>query len=106
MTSKSNSLRATLALAALLSGGTFAGSAYGQKADVPKTQDKVAIGEDEVKQLLILMDADKNGKISRQEFTAFMQAEFDRLDRDKSGELDQKELSRSMIKAARPSIGK
>jgi len=33
---------------------------------------------DEVTQLVLLMDADKNGKISRQEFMKFMEAEFDR----------------------------
>jgi Ca2+-binding EF-hand superfamily protein len=31
------------------------------------------------------MDTDKNGKISKQEFTKFMEAEFERLDKDKSG---------------------
>jgi Ca2+-binding EF-hand superfamily protein len=40
------------------------------------------------------MDTDKNGKISKAEFIKFMEAEFDRLDKDKSGELDAKELTR------------
>ena len=46
----------------------------------------------QMKQLLLLMDTDKNGKISKQEWMNFMSAEFDRLDKDKSGELDPKEL--------------
>jgi hypothetical protein len=41
------------------------GTAVAQKASVPKRQDKLALGEDEVKQLLLLMDTDKNGKISK-----------------------------------------
>jgi hypothetical protein len=57
-----------------------------------------------VKELLLLMDTDKNGKISRQEWMDFMSAEFDRLDTDKSGELDPKELttSRVSLHTARP----
>jgi Ca2+-binding EF-hand superfamily protein len=47
------------------------------------------------------MDADKNGKISRAEFMAFMAAEFDRLDVDKSGELDVKELEKSQLMVVR-----
>jgi Ca2+-binding EF-hand superfamily protein len=39
------------------------------------------------------MDTDKSGKISKAEFMAFMEAEFNRLDKDKSGELDPKELT-------------
>jgi Ca2+-binding EF-hand superfamily protein len=34
---------------------------------VSKPQDKCALGEEEVKQLLLLMDTDKNGKISKKE---------------------------------------
>jgi hypothetical protein len=58
---------------------------------------KVAAGEVDVKQLLLLMDTDKNGKISKKEFMDFMAAEFDRLDIDKSGELDVKELEKSQL---------
>jgi hypothetical protein len=79
-----------------------------QKVDksIPKQQRTLALAEDEVKQLILLMDTNKNGKISRQEFLSFMEAEFDRLDKDKSGELDPKELSESQVRAARPAVGK
>lgn len=46
-----------------------------------------------VVQLLKLMDTDQNGKVSKAEFMRFMAAEFDRLDTDKSGELDVAELA-------------
>ena len=46
------------------------------------------------------MDTDKNGKISKQEYMNFMSAEFDRLDKDKSGELDAKELAQSQLRPA------
>ena len=45
-----------------------------------------------MKELQLLMDTDKNGKISKLEGMKFMGAEFDALDKDKKGETDQKEL--------------
>ena len=93
---------------ALAAGVATIGTAIAQKKtpDAPK-QSVVVLGEDEVKQLLLLMDTDKNGKISKQEFMNFMSSEFDRLDKDKSGELDPKELSESKIRASHfNSVGK
>jgi hypothetical protein len=46
----------------------------------------------EVKTLLQMMDKDKNGSVSKDEFLQFMGREFDRLDVDKNGTLDQKEM--------------
>lgn len=88
--------------------GTIVGTAIAQKVDksVPKQQRTLALAEDEVKQLLLLMDTDKSGRISRQEFMSFMAAEFDRLDMDKSGELDAKELRQSQVRPSRPAVGK
>jgi len=54
----------------------------------------VAAGETWARQMLTLMDTDKNGKVSRQEWMRFMEAEFDRLDADHNGELSVQELSR------------
>jgi EF hand len=70
------------------------------KAATPKPENKLALGEAEVKQLLLLMDTDKNGKISKEEWMKFMEAEFDRLDKDKSGDLDVKDLTQSKIRAS------
>ncbi len=44
------------------------------------------------------MDTDKNGMISKQEWMKFMEAEFNRLDKNKSGELDVKEISQSKVR--------
>lgn len=87
----------------IVGGGAAVQTAIAQKA-IPK--DKITLAEPEVKQLILLMDTDKNGRISRQEFMAFMAAEFDRLDKDKSGELDARELAQSQLKAAKPPVGK
>jgi Ca2+-binding EF-hand superfamily protein len=83
-------------------------AAAGQRASTPKAQDKQALGEGEVKQLLLLMDTDKSGKISKKEYMDFMAAEFDRLDKDKSGELDPTELTQSQLRVSHPftSVGK
>ena len=77
------------------------GTAAAQKASVPKPQDKLALGEDEVRQLLVLMDTDNNGKVSKEQYMKFMEAEFERLDKYKSGELDVKELTKSTMTANR-----
>ena len=58
----------------------------------------VAAGEGQVRQLLLLMDQDQNGQVSRAEFMRFMEAEFDGLDVDRSGELSAEELSRSRVR--------
>jgi len=72
------------------------------KASVPRPQDTLALGENAAKELLLLMEPDKNGKISRQAWMRFMGEEFDRLDKDKKGELDAQELhSEQLIKHAR-----
>jgi hypothetical protein len=88
-------------IAVMVVTGTKLGNAAAQKAAVPKPQNKLAIGEDEVKQLLPLMDTDKNGMVSRQEFIRFMEAEFERLDKNKKGELNVKELTQSNLTANR-----
>jgi len=84
----------------LASLGLF-GTAAAQKASVPRPQDKLAMGEDQVRQLLALMDADKNGKVSKEKYMRFMDAEFERLDKGKKGELDVKELTKSTTTASR-----
>ncbi|HKN74947.1 MAG TPA: hypothetical protein VJW94_07210 [Candidatus Acidoferrum sp.] len=81
--------------------GTVLGNAAAQKASVPKPQNKLAIGEEGIKQLLPLMDSDKNGLVSKQEFMKFMEAEFVRLDKEKKGELNVKELTQSNLTASR-----
>ena len=72
----------------------------GPKNTPASAVDTVTLAEPEVKQLLLLMDTDQNGKISRREFIDFMNREFDRLDVDKSGELDPRELTKSRFRAS------
>jgi hypothetical protein len=88
-------------LIALMGAAALAGSALAQKAATPKQPNKGALAEENVKELLILMDTNKNGQISKQEWMRFMEAEFDRLDKGKKGELDPKELRQSMVSVKR-----
>lgn len=69
--------------------------------------DKPTIGMGEVRQLLLLMDTDNDGKVSKQEFMKFMNAEFERLDTNKNGDLDVKELTNSKVRVSHfASVGK
>jgi hypothetical protein len=106
------SLFATLVITALLAEGAAVGIANAaQKADqrITHTEKEGALAQGEAiaKELLLLMDKDKNGKVSKQEFMNFMEAEFNRLDKDKSGELDAQELTQSQFQVRpRPAVGK
>jgi len=62
--------------------------------DQAKREKNLAAGEAEAKRMLLLMDRDSNGMVSRQEFMAFMEAEFDRMDVNKDGQLDVAELTK------------
>jgi len=100
MLTRTNRLWIVVVIAVLVVTGTRFGNAA-QKAAVPKPQNKLAIAEDQVKQLLPLMDTDKRGMVSRQEFMRFMEAEFERLDKNQKGELNVKELTQSTLTANR-----
>jgi hypothetical protein len=98
MLRKSKSALAGLAAAALLVSGTWAGTAVAREITAP-AQRKLAKVDAETKQLLLLMDQDQNGKISKQEFMTFMEKEFDRLDKDNNGQLDVRELTKSQFRS-------
>jgi EF hand len=94
--------RRTLLVALMSATGLAAGTAVAQKMPA-NPKDRLAIADGNVKELLPLMDADKNGRISRQEWMSFMEAEFNKLDKDGSGELDPKELMQSRLGTRRDS---
>jgi hypothetical protein len=75
----------------------FVGLAVAQKDGIQKHPDPAVLATENVKELLLLMDTDKNGKITKQEWMKFMAAEFDRLNTDKAGELDQRKLMQSRV---------
>jgi Ca2+-binding EF-hand superfamily protein len=100
MSKPTNVVLVIVELAVLVATLAMPGTLVAQKAAVPKPQDKLALGETQVMQLLLLMDTDKNGKISKQEYMKFMESEFERLDTNKNGELDVKELTASKLRVS------
>lgn len=112
MLTKSQKLLAIAAVACAISVGAVVKSALasGQVAPsatpafTPQSQ-PVAAGEYEAKKLLVLMDADKSGTVSKKEFMDFMEAEFDRLDTNHDGVLDVKELEQSQLMQAHRGSG-
>ncbi|WP_263349901.1 EF-hand domain-containing protein [Acidicapsa acidisoli] len=94
-------LAAVFAVGALVKTAGAAAQAGSQSAPAftPQSQ-PVAAGEFEAKRLLVLIDADKSGTVSKKEFMDFMSAEFDRLDVNHDGVLDVKELEQSQLMQA------
>lgn len=86
---KMNKLTFAAAAAVVLAAGSAVASIE------PPSQSVLAKGELEAKRLILLMDRDHSGMVSREEFMTFMAAEFDRLDKNHNGELDVKELTQS-----------
>jgi hypothetical protein len=92
-----------LDMAGLITAGAALPSALaGQNANgaPPRKEKNLTAGEKEAKKLLVLMDKDQNGKVSKEEFMSFMEAEFERLDKDKNGELDVQELTQSRVRSS------
>jgi Ca2+-binding EF-hand superfamily protein len=101
MSRRTNIVWVMVLIAVLLTTGVMPRAALAQRASVPKPPpDRLALAENEVKQLLLLMDTDKNGKISKHEYMRFMESEFERLDRKSNGQLDVKELTESKLRVS------
>jgi hypothetical protein len=75
-------------------------------AEKIEKEKKLAEAAAAAKHLLQLMDTDKNGKISKEEWMKFMEAEFERLDTNHDGELDVKELTQSRMRMHPSAVGK
>jgi len=74
-------------------------------AEKAESEKRLAIATEAAGQLLLAMDRDKSGKVSKQEWMKFMEEEFDRLDVNHNRELDVKELIQSRMRY-RPSLSK
>jgi EF hand len=55
-------------------------------AEKSESETKLIAATDAAKQLLLAMDTDQSGKVSKQEWMRFMEEEFDRLDTDRKGQ--------------------
>jgi len=86
----------------LIAAMSATGVAVAQKLGASAEHDKFALANEDVKELLLLMDIDKSGKVSKREWMNFMEAEFNRLDKDGNGELDLAELRQSGVSVRHP----
>jgi hypothetical protein len=107
MLKRRKAVRIIVMLIMLVASGAMVGTALTRQDGPPRPPEKLTLGRGQVKQLLLLICPDKNGKISKQEWMKSMEAEFDRLDKDESGVLDVRELVQSQSRV-RPfaSVGK
>ena len=87
-------LAAFMTVSAALAAKTFAQMTTAS----PKSPNTKFIAEQNAKEIMLLMDANKDGKISKQEWMDFMSKEFDRLDTDHNGYIDQKDLLATVIR--------
>lgn len=85
--------------------GTIVTTAVADDAPAAADATKLKVGLTPLAQLLELMDTDKNGKVSKDEFMRYMQAEFDFADKNKDGELDPAELKAMVYRLNHPSTG-
>jgi hypothetical protein len=95
----------TAAAAVLFAAGSLVTTAVA--ADAPAATDgaKLKTALTPLAQLLQLMDTDKSGKVSKDEFMKFMESEFDYADKNKDGQLDPVELKNLVYKMNHPYTG-
>lgn len=94
-----NLVAALMAVTAALAGKSLAQMTTAS----PKPPNKGLIATQNAKEIMLLMDTDKDGRISKKEWMDFMSKEFDRLDTDHNGYIDQKDLLATMIVIKHPS---
>jgi hypothetical protein len=90
------SLQTAIRLLAVMIATYAVALSFAQKANVPIHQDVVALAQPKVIEVLLLMDPDRNGKISKRDFMNLTEAVFDRLDKDNKGELDPGQFRQSV----------
>jgi len=98
-----NLLRNTSAIAiltVLLATGILLTTAAAQKASVPHPQDRLTMGEEPAKQLLLAMSVNGRDVVTKQEYMKFAEEEFDRLDKEKKGTLNVRQFSQMSVAAS------
>jgi len=76
--------------------GSSIGSGSHSTAAFAASKRALAAGQGSTRQLIRLMDKDKNGVVSKEEFLQFMSEEFDRLDVNRNEQLERRELRRAI----------
>jgi EF hand domain-containing protein len=100
---------AALVISSLFVVGGIVGTAVAQERDMPLPSEHratVNARREEAKRLLLLMDTNKDGKVSKEEWMSFMEREFDRLDTNHDGFVDVKDLEHSQFHVGHGAVGK
>jgi hypothetical protein len=90
-------------------GGMVGTAAAQRENDMPPPSQQRATADArraEAKRLMTLMDTNKDGKVSKEEWTSFMDREFDRLDTNHDGFVDVKDLEKSQFQVRHGAVGK
>jgi Ca2+-binding EF-hand superfamily protein len=95
-------LKTIVATAVFFATGSIITTAVAADAPAAADSSKSETGLTPLAQLLQLMDTDKNGKVSKEEFMKFMESEFDYADKRKNGQLDPSELKNLVFKVNHP----
>lgn len=77
---------------ALLVLAVMLGESIAQKDGIMRRPNPIDLASDDVKEILLVMDTDKQGRITKEAWMKFMESEFDRLDAAKSGAIDPRKL--------------
>jgi hypothetical protein len=97
--------RKIVATAVFFAAGSIITTAVAADAPAAADSSKHEAALTPLAQLLQFMDTDKNGKVSKEEFMKFMEAEFDFADKSKNGQLDPNELKHLLFKVNHPYTG-
>ena len=94
-----------VAIAVLFAAGVIITTTAAADAPVVPDSTRLSTGLTPLAQLLDLMDTDRNGKVSKDEFMRFMVREFDFADTNKDGQLDPVELKNLLHHLTHPAPG-
>jgi EF hand domain-containing protein len=85
-----------------LATGSIVSTAAAADAPAADSSSKRATALTPLAQLVQLMDTNKDGKVSKEEFMKFMESEFDYADRQKTGQLDPGQLKHLVFQVNHP----
>ncbi len=97
-------MKSAMAVCLLATACTAAGNGSAHQQSAQEPQIAAEFEQDQTVQFLLLVETEKDGTISRQEWLKRMEEEFDRVDTDKDGVLDGREIAEAKLPVVHPRI--